>query len=429
MISVQTTGGLGRRMEVAVPAARVQQELEQRLRKIATTIRLDGFRPGKAPFSVIRQRFGSQVHSEVINELMQKSFIEAVTEQKLQPAGGPRIEPISTTAGQDLKYAATFEVYPEIKLRGLDSLQIERPVVEVKPEDIEAMTEKLREQRPTWKAVTRSSKKDDRVTVDFEGRIDGQLFEGGKGEDMPFVLGAGRMLPEFETGATGVAAGAETTVSLKFPEDYHGKEVAGKTAEFALKIKTVEEPQLPAVDEEFCKSLGFEGGVEELQREIAANLQRQVEEGTRAQVKTQLLDALQASNPLELPKALVDSQVSDMQVDYARRTGAKEISQIPPREKFEESARRRVSLGLLINEIIKSEKIEADRAKVQERLQSLVANAPNPQEALRNYQQNAEALHHVEALVLEDQVVDWLLSKAKVVERHQSFKDFTQSGS
>lgn len=429
MVSVQSTSTLERRMEVQVPAARVEKEMTQRLRNVSRTARLKGFRPGKAPLNIVRQQFGKEIHQEVINELMRRSFAEAVVEQKLNPAGGPRIEPIATAEGQDLKYAAVFEVFPEITLKGLEGIAVDRPAATVTDEDIDTMIESLRKQSPKWLQVARESRTTDRVTVDFTGTIDGVEFDGGKGEGIGIVLGAGQMLPEFESGLVGVNEGSRTEIAVNFPADYHNKALAGKAAAFDVLVKKIEEQELPALDEEFCIAFGVkEGGVEALRQAVGDNMRRELEQNVRARTKTQLLDKLLAANPVELPGTLVESQVRDMQIEMARRMGAREASQIPPREPFLEPARRRVALGLLINEIIKNEKIELDRSKVSGRLQDMVASYDNPQEMMRAYQQNADAMRQVEMLVLEDQVVDWLLARAKLNEQPATFKQVMNFG-
>jgi trigger factor len=410
-------------MEVAVPASRIEKAVDERLRTVSRTARLKGFRPGKAPLKVIRQQFGSQIHREVVSELLQSSFTEAVTERKLNPAGGPRIEPISVGEGQDLKYTAIFEVFPEVTIKGLDSISIERPVANVTDEDVDAMIESLRKQRPNWKAAERSSRTGDRVTIDFTGTIDGTPFDGGKGEDVAIVLGEGRMLPEFEAGLIGRDAGSQASISVRFPDDYHSKAIAGKTAQFSVDVKKVEEPELPPLDEQFCAAYGVaEGGIAKLREEVSENMRRELEQNVRMRLKSQVLERLVAANPIELPAALVESQVREMQLDTARRMGIRDASQIPAREPFVEPARRRVALGLLINEIIKTEKIELDQAKVAARLDDVVSTFKDPQEALQVYRQNREAMQQVEMLVLEDQVVDWLLGRVKTTDQPTNFK-------
>jgi trigger factor len=429
-VSVQSTNGLERRMEVQVPAARVEEAVDARLKDFSRTVRLKGFRPGKAPMKVVRQQFGSQIHREVVSELLQSSFSEAVTQQKLVPATGPRIEPISMDEGQDLKYAAIFDVLPEIKLKGLDELAVERPVATVTEADIDAMVENLRKQRPNWKAVSRAAREGDRVIVDFVGTIEGVPFDGGKAEGARIILGEGRMLPEFEKGLVGQEPGADVSVEIRFPDDYHGKAVAGKTALFQIKVKAVEEAEAPALDEAFCKAFGVtEGGIEKLREDVADNMRRELAQTVRARLKSQVLDRLLAANPLELPASLVEAQIRDLQIEAARRMGVREASKIPPREPFVDAARRRVALGLLVTEILKSEKIQLDRARVNARLEEVASAYDNPQEIMQAYRDNAEAMSQIHSLVMEDQAVDWLLDRAKVTEKPSTFKELMNFGS
>ena len=428
-ISVESTGALERRMEVSVPKEQIEQAIDARLKQVSRTAKLKGFRPGKAPLKVIKQQFGAQVRQEVLSEMMQRSFAEAVSEQKLNPAAGPRIEPISAGPGEDLKYRAIFEVFPEIALQKIDGLMITRPTADVTESDIEAMVQNLREQRPRFEAVERESRETDRVTMDFEGQIDGHPFEGSKGDDVAVVLGGGRMLKDFETGITGLKAGERKSLDVGYPEEYHNKSLAGKTARFEVHVKKVEEKQLPPLDDEFCRDYGVtEGGMERLLAEVADNMRRELAQNVRGRVKQQLLDQLLAANPLEVPKALVDGQVREMQIDTARRIGARDASQIPPPEPFVEPARRRVALGLLIGEIIQARGIQLDRAKVEERLAEMAATYPDPDSILKAYQQNPEALRQVEAMVLEDQVIDHLLERANVTDQPSTFKDLMNFG-
>ena len=429
-VSVQSTGALERRMEVQVPAARIEQAVHERLRDVGRTARLKGFRPGKAPMQVVRRQFGSQIRREVVSELLQSSFSEAVAQQKLNPAGGPRIEPISMGEGEDLKYAAIFEILPEISLKGLDSLKLDRPVATVTEADIDTMIESLRKQRPNWKPVTRAARNGDRVVVDFAGTIDGQPFEGGKAEGARIVLGEGRMLPEFEAGLLDREPGADVSVDVRFPDDYHAKAVAGKTAVFTISVKGVEEQEVPPLDDAFCAAFGVqEGGIAKLREDVTENMRRELEQNVRARMKSQVLDQLLAANPLELPASMVEGQIRELQVDAARRMGVRDAAHIPPRDPFVETAKRRVALGLLVSEIIRSEKIQLDRERVNARLEEVVSSYDNPQEVMRNFRENHQMMHHIEGLVLEDQAVDWLLGRAKLSDRPTTFKELMNFGS
>ena len=423
-VSVESIGKLERRMQVQVPADEVKQQIATRLKELSRTARLKGFRPGKAPLTVIRQQFGQQVHREVIGELMQSSFSEAVTRNQLSPAGSPRIEPTSMAEGQDLTYVATFEVYPEVSLAPIASLAVERISAEVTESDIDAMVERLRKQQTRYSAVTRPAATGDKATVDFEGAIDGVPFAGGKGEGVPITLGEGRMLPQLEQGLAGLSAGDSKAIDVDFPADYRATELAGKHAVFEVTVKSVEEPSLPELDEEFCKAFGVEeGGIPKLREDVAANMRRELEQNIRNRNKSAVLEQLYQTNPLEVPNALLESQIRDMQIDTMRRTGAKDVSQAPPREPFVEPARRRVALGLLINEIIRREKIVADPARTNARLDEMVGAYGDAATLKRAYLQNAEAMRQVENLALEDQVVDWILEHAQATEKPQTFKE------
>ena len=422
-VSVESIGKLERRMQVQVPAERVSEEIAARLKNISRTARLNGFRPGKAPLKVIRQQFGSQIHREVIGELLQSSYAEAVTQKQLTPAGSPRIEPQSIDEGQDLKYTATFEVFPEVVLQPMESLEVDRVSADVTESDIDAMIERLRKQQMKYSAVNRGAANGDKVTVDFEGAIDGVSFAGGKGENIAIVLGEGRMLPELEQGLIGATPGEKRDVTVSFPPDYRAAELAGKTAIFATEIKTVEEPVLPEIDEEFCKAFGVaEGGLDKLREDVAANMRRELEQALRNRNKAAVMEKLYVANPTEVPNVLIEGQIRDMQVEAMRRAGTKDAAQAPPREPFIEPARRRVALGLLLNDVIRKENLVVDRARVNERLDEMVSAYGDAGAMKRAYMQNAEAMRQVESLALEDQAVDWILEHAKVHEVKSSFK-------
>jgi trigger factor len=422
-VSVESIGKLERRMQVQVPAERVSSEIAARLKTISRTARLNGFRPGKAPLKVIRQQFGSQIHREVIGELLQSSYAEAVTQKQLTPAGSPRIEPQSIDEGSDLTYTATFEVFPEVVLQPMDSLEVERVTAEVTESDIDAMIERLRKQQMKYAAVNRAAANGDRVTVDFEGAIDGVTFPGGKGENIAIVLGEGRMLPELEQGLIGAAPGEKRTVTVNFPADYRATELAGKAAIFATEIKSVEEAVLPEIDEEFCKAFGVtEGGQPKLREDVAANMRRELDQALRNRNKAAVMEKLYAANPTEVPNVLIEGQIRDMQVEAMRRAGTKDAAQAPPREPFVEPARRRVALGLLLNDVIRKENLVVDRARVNERLDEMVSAYGDAGAMKRAYLQNADAMRQVESLALEDQAVDWILEHAKVHEVKSTFK-------
>jgi trigger factor len=423
-VSVESIGKLERRMQVQVPADRVSKEIAARLKDLSRTARLKGFRPGKAPITVIKQQFGPQVHREVIGELLQSSYEEAVTQNQLTPAGSPRIEPQSMDEGQDLKYVATFEVFPEVVTQPIESLQIDKVTAEVTESDIDAMIERLRKQQVQYAPVTRAAAAGDKVTIDFEGSIDGTPFAGGKGENIAIVIGEGRMLPDLENGLIGAVADDKRDIKVNFPADYRATELAGKLAVFATHIKTVDEPKLPELDEEFCKAFGVtEGGLAKLREDVAANMRRELDQNIRARNKSAVMDKFYQANPLDLPNVLVEGQIRDMQMEAMRRSGAKDAAQAPPREPLVEPAKRRVALGLLLNDVIRKNNLVVERDRVNQRLDELVGAYGDAATMKRAYLQNADAMRQVESLALEDQVVDWILAHAKVHEAASSFKD------
>ncbi|MEP7245292.1 MAG: trigger factor [Gammaproteobacteria bacterium] len=428
-VSLTATGGLERRLEVAVPAQRVTTEVEQRLKKISRTARLKGFRPGKAPYAVIQRQYGEQVHGEVVGDLIRSSFAEAVNQEKLNPAGGPRIEPLAITPGADLKYAATFEVLPEIRIKPVESIAVERPTSEVTEADIDAMIESMRRQRPVFTTVERPAQDTDRVTVDYISTVAGEALAGGEGKDVTFLIGSNRVMTELEQGVKGASAGETRTVPVVFPAEHPNKELAGKTAEFKLDIKKVEEQKLPEVDDEFCNAFGVkEGGLEGLRSEVRTSMKRELDDLVRNRLRGQVMDALFKENPIEVPRALIDEQIQQLQVDMARRANITDAKLLPPPQTFEEPARRRVALGLLLGEIVQKESLKVDRERVQTRLNDVVAQYPNADEMRRAYLQNADAMRQIESAVLEDQVVDWVLGKAAVSDKPVSFSELTGFG-
>jgi trigger factor len=428
-VSIESTGALERRMEVSVPRERVEQAIDERLRRVSRTAKLKGFRPGKAPLKVIRQQFGAQVRQEVLTDLVQRSFAEAVSQQKLSPAAGPRIEPLATSPDQDLRYRAVFEVLPEVTLNQVDGLAVTRSVADVAEADVDAMVDNLRAQRPRFMTVDRESHDGDRITMNFTGHIDGRPFEGSKGDNVSVLLGGGRMLKDFEAGVTGARAGERRSIDVRYPDDYHNKDLAGRVAKFDIDVLLVEEKHLPELDEEFCREYGvLEGGIAQLRSEVADNMRRELTDNIRARVKQQLLDRLLEANPVEVPRGLVEAQVREFQLEGGRRIGAKEVSQLPPAEQFVEPARRRVALGLLVGELIRSRGIVLDRARVEQRLADLAAGYPDPEPVLKAYRQNAEALRQIENSVLEDQAIDLLLERAQITDKPASFREIMNFG-
>jgi trigger factor len=428
-VSLTETGGLNRRLEVAVPATEVTREVQQRLKQLSRTARLKGFRPGKAPLGVITKQFGDQVRSEVLSDLMRTSFAQAVTQENLRPAAGPRIEPITLGPDTDLKYAAHFEVLPEVTISPPEALAIDKPTGTVTDGDVDAMIENMRAQRPNYSAVERPARNTDRVVFDYQVRIGDKVIEDGDVANAQVVLGARQTMPELEEGLAGVTAGQSKVVAATFPPNHPNQRVAGQPAELHLSIKAVEEQSLPAVDEEFFRAYGVEsGGIEEMRAEVRRSMERELAGAVRNQVRAQVMDALLRANPVDVPRAMVDEQVQQLQLDAARRMGIQDPAQLPARENFVDPARRRVALGLLISQIVQSNSMKVERERVQARLDELIESYPDPDQARRAYLQNQDAMRSIESGALEEQVIDWILARAQVTEQPRTFKDLTGFG-
>lgn len=429
-VSVEATGNLERRMTVRVPEDRVNAEVQNRLERLARTTRLKGFRPGKVPLKVIEQQYGAQVRQEVIGEVVQSTWYEAVTQEKLRPAGAPRIEAMGAEPGQALEYVATFEVLPEVKLASLEGVKIERVTARVSDAEVERVVENLRRQRTNWEAVERVAANGDRIVIDFVGTIDGQPFKGNEGENIPVVLGTGSMTPGFEEALVGVRGGEERTVEVTFPGEYGNKEIAGKRASFKVSVHRVEEPHLPQVDEAFAEGFGIrEGGVPALMAEVRKNMERELDEALRAANKQAAMDKLLELNQVEVPKALVESEVRALMEQMRRNMHVPRGKQFDiDTSMFEPQARRRVALGLILAEIIKRNDFKADPERVRERVETLAGTYERPDEVMNWYYSDKSRLKEVESLVLEEQVVDWVFGKAEVAEKERGFDEVMNPG-
>lgn len=423
-VSVEELGGLERRLTVQLPAVTIEQEIGKRLQDLSRRVKLDGFRPGKVPFKVVQRMYGGQVRQEVVGDLLQSSFQEAVNGQNLRPAGGPQIEPAPAAGEGDFAYVATFEVLPEFTLQGIEGLAIERPVAEVADADIDTMLETLRKQRTVWTPVERPAQDADRVTVSFEGTVDGVAFPGGKGDDVPVVLGAGGMLPDFETGLVGISAGESREIDVSFPEGYHAAELAGKTARFAIRASVVAEPSLPSVDAQFAQAFGVEdGSVEGLRESLRDNMARELAQGIRNRVKKQVMDGVLAANPIELPKVLVTEEIDRLaqQAGFPAASAGNDQAEQIKQGVFAEEARRRVALGLLISKLVVQEQLSADPVRIVEHLTTMASTYQDPNEVTQWYLKNPQAMESLRALALEDAVVDWVLTRASVTEQPSTF--------
>jgi trigger factor len=426
--TLETLDALQRRINVALPLADIEGEVHKRLARLARTVRIAGFRPGKVPLKMVAQQYGPQVRSDVIADAVQTRFNDAVRAQNLRVAGYPRIEPrgADEAATDALEFSAVFEVYPEVTVGDLSAITVDRPVAGVTPADVDRTLEVLRRQRTTFEPVTRGAHTGDRVLVDFTGTIDDVEFPGGQARDFPIMLGEGRMLPEFEAAVTGMTAGEDKAFSLTFPADYHGKEVAGRTAQFALTVKQVAEPKVPALDEAFAKAFGIASGkVEDLRTEVESNLRLELKRKVEATVKDQALKGLRGLADFALPKALVEQEAQGLMQRMAanlREQGMKaEDVRLAP-EMFTEQAQERVALGLIVGELVRREGLQAKPEQVKARVQELAQTYEQPDAVVRWHYEKAERLQEFEAMAIEQNVVDWVLARAKVVDTPASFE-------
>jgi trigger factor len=429
-VTVETTGNLGRRMTVAVPAERFEKEFASRLKRLSQTARFPGFRPGKAPMKMVEAQYGGQVLEEVAGDLIRSTFYEAVSEKGLKPAGGPNIEPKHMDRGKDFEYTATFEVYPEVAHTEIQGCRIQRPAVQVGENDVDRTLDTLRSQRITWRPVERAAQNGDRVIIDFEGSIDGTPFEGGAARDFPLVLGNNVLIEGFEPGLIGAAAGESRNLDLAFPADYRNTSLAGKKTRFAVTVKQVNEPVLPEVNEEFARMLGVaDGKVETLRAEVRVNLEREMQERIRRELREQVFKAVLDANNFEVPKSLEESEVARM-VQMTRANAEAQglpAGQVPSDPAlYADQARKRVKLGLILAELAHTKGLKPDAARVRARVEELAASYENPAEFIAWHYAKPGRLAEIEAQVIEDQAVDVLLETAVVEDKAMAFQELMQ---
>lgn len=429
-VSVETTSQIERRITVQVPAAEVDQAVAARLQDTAKNVRLNGFRPGKIPMAVVRQRFGKDVRNEVVGELMRQHYVRAITEQSLNPAGYPSIEPTVNQDGQDLEFVATLEVYPEIELKGIDGTEVERPQAEISETDIDSMIETLRTQRAQFQPVERAAENGDQLKIDFEGFLGDEPFEGGAAEGHELELGSNRFIPGFEEQLVGAKAGDEKTISVTFPEDYQAEHLAGQEATFKVKVHEVSAKALPELDADFIKEFGVEDGdADKFRAEVKSNMEREVKQATQNRVKQQALDALQKANDLTVPQALIDQETEGLKRQAAQQFGLGEdfdVSQLP-NELFADQARTRVKVGLLLAEVIKQNELEASDDELRARAEELASQYQQPEQVVEQYLNNDELKNQIKSAVLEDKAVDKLLEQAQVKDVSMSYEDVLQA--
>ena len=424
-VSVETTEGLGRRLSITIKSEDITKAIDKELINTAKKVRIDGFRKGKVPLKIVEQRYGASILQDALSDLMQRNFVDAIIQEKLNPAGAPVYTPKEYKSGEDYTFTVEFEVYPEIKIKDLDKIEVEKPVAEIVDADVETMIETLRKQQGSWKLVEQVAKEQNRVILDFLGKVDGVEFEGGKADDFALVLGQGRMIPGFEDAIIGHKAGDEFDINVTFPEDYHAENLKGKPAVFSATLKKVEELELPELTEEVVKRFGIaDGTVASLRTEVRKNMQRELNATIRNNIKTQVIDGLVKNNDVDVPTALVDREVDVLRQQAVTRFGGNvKQSMDLPKELFEAEAKRRVLVGLLFSEIIESNKLKADEAKVQSLIDEIATAYEDPKEVVDYYRKDKKAMDNIRSVALEDQVVDLLLASAKVTDKTYSFSE------
>ena len=426
-VSVETTSGLERQVTVTVPAERIDQDVQKRVQQTARTARLDGFRPGKVPVKVVKKRYGKGIREEVLNQVIQETLFKATTDEKLQPANSPSIEFKNDKEGEDFEYVATFEVYPEIELADFSGVEIEKLSAEVKDEDLDQMIETLRKQQASWDDVERAAEDGDRVKIDFAGTIDGEAFDGGKGEGMDLVLGSNTMIPGFETGLVGTSAGDEKELDVTFPESYHAEELKGKDAKFAVKVQSVSAQTLAELNEEFFSNFGMEEKtLDGFKAEVRKNMERELTNTLKMKLKDQVFRELVKLNSIDVPAALIDNEIDNLRRQAVQQFAGPDSDfdlNMLPKEMFQEQAVSRVSVGLLVQEFIKANDIKVDDERVQTSIKELAETYQEPQQVIDWYNSNQEMMGQIQSLVMEDQVLDQLLASAKVSEVEVSYED------
>jgi trigger factor len=412
-------------MRVELPAERIEQEVASRLKSVGRTAKLKGFRPGKVPPKVVKQRYGKQIRQEVLSEMMQKSYTDAVMQENLNPAGGPQIETEDDKDSSSFAYVATFEIMPKVELKDLDKIEVEIPEVSIKKSDMDEMIERLQKQKATWEPVDRKSKEGDKVICDFTGTLKGEEFEGGKGTEVPVVLGSGQMLPDFEKGLTGVSAGEEKDIKVKFPKDYHAEDLNGKKVDFAIKVHSVEEEILPEVNDELAEMFEVtEGGIEQFMQDVKENMEREAEQKLKGDVREQIMKELLEKNPIEIPQTLKQQEAHSLQHDAMQRMGIEDHDQAPAIENFEEMAEQRVRLSLLVSQLIGDQKLKIDEAKVREHVEEMCAGYENSEEMVNMYLGNQQIMQQIQPMVLEQQAFDWLLENGKSSTKKVGFTEY-----
>ena len=424
-VTVNHGEGLACELIISLPTETIEPKIEQRLVEAAKQVRVDGFRPGKVPMRLVKDRFGKAVRAEIVSEQIESAYFKAVEQEKIQPAGFPEIEVTQDKAGKDLEFKATVELFPEVEVKNADKIEIERPVAEVTDADFDDMLETLQKQHTDWKAVDRKAKNEDRVTIDFEGFIDDEAFEGGKGADMPVVLGSNSMIPGFEEGLVGAKADDHVTLNVNFPDNYHADNLAGKAARFEVDVKKVEAPELPKLDKAFAEKFNVDS-IAKFKKDVRSNMERELSFAIKGRIKSQLIDELIKHNEIAVPSALTQQEIGSLKQDALQRMGGgvdkQKLPELPD-ELFKEQAERRVKLGLLMGSVIKANKLEPDEKRVDEMLKTMTSVYEDTDEAIAQFKQDQQRMNEIRQAVLEDQVVDKLLESAKVTDKPMKFTE------
>lgn len=425
-VTVETTAGLERKMRVVVPAETVEVQVTEKIKQTAQQAKINGFRPGKVPVREVKRRFGAGIRQEVSSDVIQSTYGEALQKEDITPAGMPKIEEVKMEEGKDLEYTAVFEVFPEIEVSGLDKIEVERLTSSIEDADLEKMIETLREQRLVYAETDRAAAEKDQVNIDFEGFLDDEPFEGGKAEGTDLVLGSGSMIPGFEDGLTGVKAGEEKDLEVTFPEDYQAENLAGQEVLFKIKVNKVSAPELPELNDEFFEQFDVkEGGMEAFREEVTSNMKREMDSAIKAKIKDQVMNGLSDNNEVDLPQSLIDQEVDRMRQEAVQQFGggAQLDPSMLPAEMFSEQAQKRVKLGLIVSAIVDENSLEANAEKVRETIEEMASSYQEPEQVINYYYSNEQQLSQIQNMVLEEQIVDFVLESAKVTDKSVSYDD------
>lgn len=427
-VSIETTSNLGRRLTVGIPAETVDKEVNKRLAEAAKTVRINGFRKGKVPMKVVKQRFGAGVRQEVIGDTINRSFYEAVQKESVRPAGQPSIEPKQLDEGKDVEYIATFEVYPEFEVAGLEDIEITKYDADIDDKDIDKMIESLQKSQSEWVDTKAVIKKDFKVNINFEGLRDGEAFEGGSAENHELVIGSGNMIPGFEDGIVGMKPGETKAIDVTFPEDYQVEDLKGVAVVFNITVNSAQKQKLPKLDDSFFEKFGVtEGGEEKFREDVKANMEREKQKAIKNKVKEQVMDALLEKNEIEVPASLISGEIDALRQQMVQNYGGAaqnlDLKTLLPDDMFREQATKRTSLGLIVSEIVKNEKISVDKDVVKRLVEDAASTYEQPEEVINYYYNNEQLMQGVEAAALEEQIVDYIVGKAKVTDASISYEE------